>query len=550
MATPPPAALSSSPGDVPFVFEMEPRLPESRVVPLHSSQDLLAVFGLHAAYDKYVRPKITPIEEQDAATSTTAPAPATTPASAVPPALRKVGTPLLTPGTPMLDKGKARRVDSPLPTTPATARPTLTLSAAPIKLEHPLDATVDDRGKRKKDHSYKHLVRHLPGKHSMKKDSYFSDLIRKPPQQHTSIIPFDNNILTKAFSIKDVGVLGYDKTVIIGLDSRQKDEKKRRKEEKRAHRERQRLINSGQLDPNTPIAGPSTPNPALGTLVASGGFINRPSSTVATPRPAAGPVGTPISRRPSLAPQASAGPPSGARSRSLTPKPASAGPNGPASGSLAGPRQPTVKAETPGPSTSLSMPMRNASSTGQQQQQQQQQQQRPSQASSQQGPSGARPPTVNRPGSVSGQQRAAQQRPASKAPTPSASGPSRPGSKPATPQRQQQQQQQQQQSRAAPGQQGAPRPRPPGIGTPGMGARPLPQHQNGMPPRGTIRKERELDDLAGSSSSRPSPMAAGGSVGGGPRPAKKPRMDSGPPGSGPGQVRRPQVQAAAASQRS
>ena len=115
---------------------------------LHSSQDLLAVFGLHAAYDKYVRPRIKPVDE---------PAPPEPALLSIGPAARKSGTPLA--GG---DKGKARRVDSPLP---AGTRGSGPLSAGPvaIKQEPGLDGQDDDKRKKKKDTSYKHLVRHLPG---------------------------------------------------------------------------------------------------------------------------------------------------------------------------------------------------------------------------------------------------------------------------------------------------------------------------------------------------------------------------------------------------
>lgn len=258
-------------------------------------------------------------------------------------------------------------------------------------------------------------------------------------------------------------VLQYNKAVLIGLDDKEKEAKKRKKEEKRAAKERARLVATGQLDP---AAAPGTSS-VHGNVVLTGTVINRPSSAASTPRPQ---VATPTSRRPSVPAPVQPG------SRASTPKPAP-------------PRLPSVKAETPGPS--LPTPGRAGSV---------QRQQQP-------GPSSSAPrPAPNRPGSAAAAQRAAPQQ-------------ARPqqGGGSSNPRPPQQQRAPSQQSGPASSQQQRPPARPPGPGsTSATPARPVSNPQQ----RGTIRKERD-DDVPLAQSSR--------AMGGGPRPAKKQRVDG--PGS-------------------
>lgn len=468
MAEQPSSSSSSWPGGapVPVVFRAQtppPRPPQL----LRSDQDLLDAFGLHAAYDKYVRPHIKPLDQQD-----TPPHPQSA-----------------------LDKGKGRLLDS-LGTGAGASGAGAGLGgrqvsmgpvagpSAPIKTEPGADGDEDGLGgkKKKKEQSYRHLIRHLPGKHTMKKDNHLMTLINAPPKQRMPIVPFDAGVLARAFTVKDGGLPGYNKAVLIGLDDKEKEAKKRKKEEKRLAKERARLVAAGQLDPNAPMP---TTSSAHGNVVLTGTIVNRPSSVASTPRPThPQQVATPSSRRPSVA---APGPSAQPGSRAATPKPLP-------------PRLPSVKAETPAPS--IPTPVRANAPT---------QQQTPA--------GGATPrPPVNRPGSAAAAQRAAQQQQGA-GPRP---GPTQPQA--AAAQARPQPQRMPSQPGSSSAQQQRPPARPPGTGAPGSGSRPPNGTGQPAPVRGVVRKEREDDVTRGTPSA------------GGPRPAKKQRVDGGP-GSAPGSAR-------------
>ena len=106
---------------------------------LSSTQDLLARFRLHAAYDKHVRAALDP-----------------------PP-------------------------------------------SAPVQPNLPLPPDQDEK---KKKNSYRHLIKNLPGKHSMKKDDYLATIMQAPPKQHIPIIQFDAKTQKEAFTVSAEGLKG------------------------------------------------------------------------------------------------------------------------------------------------------------------------------------------------------------------------------------------------------------------------------------------------------------------------------------------------------
>jgi hypothetical protein len=110
---------------------------------LQSTQDLLARFQLLSAYDKHVRPFVTPIENgQDH----------------FPPPL---------PGTSDRGKGKERERDPPPDTSPAAQTPGADGG----------DADDDDgtgHGEKKKKNNYKHLIKGVPGTCHVSVALYFS----------------------------------------------------------------------------------------------------------------------------------------------------------------------------------------------------------------------------------------------------------------------------------------------------------------------------------------------------------------------------------------
>lgn len=139
-----------------------------------------------------MRPHIRPLDAQDT------PAQPDSAATPLPfPLLRTSATPI----TPALDKGKGRQLDVPLlATTPPVT----------VKTEPGADGDDDGPGgkKKKKEQTYRHLIRHLPGKHAMKKDAHLMTLVQEPPKQRMVIQPFDSGVLMRAFNVKDGGLPG------------------------------------------------------------------------------------------------------------------------------------------------------------------------------------------------------------------------------------------------------------------------------------------------------------------------------------------------------
>lgn len=117
---------------------------------LASTQDLLARFYLHPAYDKHVRPAIP---------SQTPPPPAAV-----------------------------------LPSTP-----------------HPPLPDSDDKTKK---NSYRFLVKNVPGKHSMKKDDYLATIMQVPPKQRIPITEFDERTQREAFTVSADGLKGVRSSVL------------------------------------------------------------------------------------------------------------------------------------------------------------------------------------------------------------------------------------------------------------------------------------------------------------------------------------------------
>ncbi|KAF8525850.1 hypothetical protein BU17DRAFT_62411 [Hysterangium stoloniferum] len=209
---------------------------------LHSTQDLLSVFNLHPAYDKYVRPHVRPLLEPDS----------------------------------IKGKGKGKEVlPSPL-------------------INHERDVEEEGGGgeKKKKRESYKHLIKRAPGKHSMKKDTYFQTLMGAPPKQKAQIHTLDLKTLREGFHVTPTGLPTYNKATLEGTDPKEKEAKRLKRERRKAEKEeRQRVLLQQQAH-------------------ASGSSVSTPR-VVSTPR-AAGTPGQPA-RNVSATPTAKAKPPASAR---------------------------------------------------------------------------------------------------------------------------------------------------------------------------------------------------------------------------------------------
>ncbi|KAJ7494779.1 hypothetical protein B0H11DRAFT_918447 [Mycena galericulata] len=262
---------------------LKPNGPPQPPPRLASTHDLLARFRLLPAYDKYVRPP--PDDQPD-----------------------------------LQDNGKGKARESPAPQTPGDHDPDD-------------DDPTTAKGEKKKKNSYKHLIKGVPGKHSMKKDDYLAGIMQVPPKQRLQITPFDLKTQREAFSVSLEGLKGWNPSVLVPESAQAREDRKKRKELKRLAKAQAQLHAAQAAAAGSPApasaapTGPGTPHPAgVGTPRPGGG----------TPRPAG--VGTPRpgSARPTLppvvvpgrggTPQRTTGTPTSAHPRTGTPHPLSAAP--------------------------------------------------------------------------------------------------------------------------------------------------------------------------------------------------------------------------------
>ncbi|KAJ6531836.1 hypothetical protein B0H19DRAFT_1188816 [Mycena capillaripes] len=224
----------AGPSTVLFLKPPAPLQPPPR---LASTHDLLARFHLLPAYDKYVRPPPDdPPEPQDNG------------------------------------KGKAREQNpSPGPQTPGGDDPDD-------------DDGAQAKGEKKKKNSYKHLIKGVPGKHSMKKDDYLAGIMQVPPKQRIHIVPFDLKTQREAFSVSLDGLKGWNPNALVQESAQAREDRKKRKELKRLAKA-QAQLHAAQAA----AAATGSPMPTVGT----------PRPTVGTPRPA---VGTPRPSEPRARP--------------------------------------------------------------------------------------------------------------------------------------------------------------------------------------------------------------------------------------------------------
>ncbi|KAH9972760.1 hypothetical protein BGW80DRAFT_1312367 [Lactifluus volemus] len=196
---------------------------------LESTQDLISRFHLLTAYDKFVRPFIT----QDHDPNSNLP---TTPAVASSP-----------------DKGKGRERD---PGTPTIA------SAATPGTHHDPD---DDEGRdgKKKKNTYRHLIKGVPGKHSIKKDDFLTTIIQVPPKQHIPITPFDPRTQTDAFAVSLEGLKGWNIHALVPESTQAREDRKKRKELKKLAKAQGSVapLSASTPLPPTPTAAPTPTHP-------------------------------------------------------------------------------------------------------------------------------------------------------------------------------------------------------------------------------------------------------------------------------------------------
>ncbi|KAI0293782.1 hypothetical protein BC826DRAFT_910387 [Russula brevipes] len=207
---------------------------------LESTQDLISRFHLLSAYDKFVRPFIS--QEHDPHTTQLPTTPAVPPSS---------------------DKGKGKERD---PGTPTIA------SAATPGTHHDPD---DDEGRdgKKKKNTYRHLIKGVPGKHSIKKDDFLTTIVQVPPKQHMPIAPFDSRTQTEAFTVSLEGLKGvldirskllqWNIHALVPESTQAREDRKKRKELKKLAKAQGSAapLSAGTPLPSTPIAAPTPSQP-------------------------------------------------------------------------------------------------------------------------------------------------------------------------------------------------------------------------------------------------------------------------------------------------
>ncbi|KAF8071919.1 hypothetical protein FPV67DRAFT_906210 [Lyophyllum atratum] len=271
-STPPPAQSTSQ------LFLPPPGPPQTHPTYLSSTQDLLARFQLLPSYDKYVRPFAAPSET----------------------GLDQVGPTPITPGANgILDKGKGKEVEG-VPMTPGAGDGG--------------DGDDEDGGKgdKRKRNNYKHLIKGIPGKHSLKKDEYLSTMMMIPPKQRIQITPFDLKTQREAFAVSLEGLKGWNPTALVLETAQAREDRKKRKEAKRLQKLQAQAVLAAPLAHPQPIQAP------VPTSATPSSFNRPPQNPIpnGTPRPGST---APISRPTSSTAVASA-----ARPGSMVPRPGSA----------------------------------------------------------------------------------------------------------------------------------------------------------------------------------------------------------------------------------
>ncbi|KAF9267811.1 hypothetical protein L218DRAFT_893982 [Marasmius fiardii PR-910] len=197
---------------------------------IKSTHDLLSQFCLKDAYDKYVKP------------------PPTDPTS-----------PSAT------DKGKGKEMVA----TPAADG------------QDQDDDEVTGKGEKKKKNSYRHLIKGVPGKHSMKKDDFLMTIMQVPPKQRVKLAPFDSKT-QDAYDVTLEGLKAWNHAALIVESAQAREDRKKRKELKKLAKAQ--MQGQGNIQSQ---AGASTPKPFTPSSVPAGS-ASTPSShppRTSTPQP-------------------------------------------------------------------------------------------------------------------------------------------------------------------------------------------------------------------------------------------------------------------------
>ncbi|KAA1467433.1 hypothetical protein DENSPDRAFT_244333 [Dentipellis sp. KUC8613] len=232
-----PSATSSAPNPAPLApippLYLLPPAPPQPTPLLASTQDLISRFHLLPAYDKFVRPLVTPAPVTPSTPNPSTPAPYSA-------------------TFPSLDKGKGKEREQGTPA--------------------PDGDDEDGRDGKKKKNSYKHLIKGIPGRHSMKKDDFLTTTIQAPPKQLAYIKPFDLKTQQDAFSVSLEGLKGWNIHALVLESTQAREDRKKRKELKRLAKAQ--ATGAAPLPPqparsSTPVAAAPTPPARTSTPVHS-----------------------------------------------------------------------------------------------------------------------------------------------------------------------------------------------------------------------------------------------------------------------------------------
>ncbi|KAK7463585.1 hypothetical protein VKT23_006931 [Stygiomarasmius scandens] len=256
---------------------LRPAVKPSQTAYIKSTNDLLGQFHLHEAYNQYVTPFYATTGE--AGGTGMGEMGANGPASPT------------TPGPGAVDKGKGREI--PVPgSTPAAHAQTPAADG-----QDGDDEEGGGKGEKKKKNSYKHLIKGVPGKHSMRKDDYFASLLAMEPKPRNDIRIFTSGVLRDAFQVSLEGIKGWNTSTLVVESAQAREDRRKRKELKRLAKAQlqahQALAAASAATSNTnpnPIQAP-IPTSATGSFPPPVASIPRPA-TSSTPRPTGGP-GTP-----------------------------------------------------------------------------------------------------------------------------------------------------------------------------------------------------------------------------------------------------------------
>lgn len=206
------------------------------------------------------------------------------------------------------DKGKGKEVDPEM----GGAGASMGSEGVPGAGDGEDEDGARGKGEKKLKNTYKHLIKGLPGKHSLKSDDYLSTIMQIPPKQRIRISHFDEYTQQDAFAVTPEGLKGWNIHALVMESAQAREDRRKRKELKKLAKQQQALASDANANahPSVPLQAPAptpaqtatfkpqgsgapTHNPSTPRSAAVGGGTPRPGSSVARPGSSVSRVGTP-----------------------------------------------------------------------------------------------------------------------------------------------------------------------------------------------------------------------------------------------------------------